>query len=57
MLCLRVEGALARRKIDEVPVGMLLEVDGKGARIRENLGALWRDALRVWREEDRQRMG
>jgi hypothetical protein len=58
LLCLPCDAALVRDALGAVSSATLLAPEGtKGARIRENVGSLWREAGRVWREEDAVRMG
>ncbi|KAN0065742.1 hypothetical protein ACQY0O_000872 [Thecaphora frezii] len=54
LLCLPVETQLVVELLDAVPAETLLDDDplGQGALIRENVGSLWREAIRVWRQDD-----
>ncbi|PWN50947.1 hypothetical protein IE53DRAFT_73098 [Violaceomyces palustris] len=54
LLCLPVETHLVCQLIASIPPDTLLDDDpsSTGASIRENIGSLWRESVRVWREED-----
>ena len=54
LLCLPVETRFVAQQLDAIAPETLLD-DGphsKGARITDNIGSLWREAIRVWRESD-----
>ncbi len=54
LLCLPVETRLVAQQLEAVSPETLLDDDphSKGAHITDNIGSLWREAIRVWRESD-----
>lgn len=54
LLCLPVETRFVAQQLDAIPPETLLDDDphSKGAHITDNIGSLWREAIRVWRESD-----
>lgn len=54
LLCLPVETRFVAQQLDAIPPETLLDDDplSKGAHITDNVGSLWREAIRVWRESD-----
>lgn len=50
ILCLKVEAATLEELVQNIPARTLVDDDegSKGARIRDNIGSLWRECLRVW---------
>ena len=54
LLCLPVETRFVAQQLDAIPPETLLDDDphSKGAHIADNVGSLWREAIRVWRETD-----
>lgn len=50
ILCLKVEPNTLNGMVQNVSAQMLVDDDegSKGARIRDNIGSLWRECLRVW---------
>ncbi|SJX63119.1 uncharacterized protein SRS1_13945 [Sporisorium reilianum f. sp. reilianum] len=54
LLCLPVETRFVAQQLDAIPPEVLLDDDphSKGAHITDNIGSLWREAIRVWRESD-----
>lgn len=54
LLCLPVETKLVVEQLGQVSASSLVHDDpaSQGALIRENVGSLWRDAIRAWRESD-----
>ncbi|KAJ9479356.1 DUF1741 domain-containing protein [Pseudozyma hubeiensis] len=54
LLCLPVETRFVAEQLETIPPETLLDDDphGKGAHITDNIGSLWREAIRVWRESD-----
>jgi hypothetical protein len=54
LLCLPVETRLVADLLAAIPPEKLLDDSphSQGARIADNVGALWREAIRVWRESD-----
>lgn len=55
LLCLKVETDTVNNLVQEISARMLVDDDegSKGARIRENIGSLWRECLRVWSDVGR----
>ncbi|SNX83810.1 uncharacterized protein MEPE_02518 [Melanopsichium pennsylvanicum] len=54
LLCLPVETQFVIHQLNAIPPETLLDDDprSKGAHITDNVGSLWREAIRVWRESD-----
>lgn len=54
LLCLPVETHFVTRQLEAIPPETLLDDDphSRGAHIADNVGSLWREAMRVWRESD-----
>lgn len=54
LLCLPVETQFVAQQLDAISPETLLDDDphSKGAFITDNIGSLWREAIRVWRESD-----
>ncbi|EPQ27544.1 uncharacterized protein PFL1_05082 [Pseudozyma flocculosa PF-1] len=54
LLCLPVETRLVVELLGAVSADALLDDDpaSRGALIRDNVGSLWREAIRVWRQRD-----
>ncbi|PWY99415.1 hypothetical protein BCV70DRAFT_191417 [Testicularia cyperi] len=54
LLCLPVESRLVIDQLSQFSADALLDDDplSKGGLVRENVGSLWREAIRVWRESD-----
>ncbi|SPO23794.1 uncharacterized protein UTRI_03678_B [Ustilago trichophora] len=54
LLCLPVETRFVTQQLDAIPPETLLDDDphSRGAHITDNVGSLWREAIRVWRESD-----
>lgn len=52
LLCLKVEPATLETLFTTITSRQLTDDDetGKGARIRENVGSLWRECLRIWQD-------
>lgn len=52
ILCLKVEADTVEGLVQGIPARLLVDDDegSKGARIRDNIGSLWRECLRVWSE-------
>lgn len=52
LLCLKVEPATLETLFSTITSRQLTDDDetGKGARIRDNVGSLWRECLRIWQE-------
>lgn len=52
LLCLKVEPATLETLFSTITSRQLTDDDetGKGARIRDNVGSLWRDCLRIWQD-------
>lgn len=50
LLCLKVDTETLKQLLLAIPQGTLVEDDvtSKGARIRDNVGSLWRECLKVW---------
>lgn len=55
LLCLKVEPDTLYDLVQAVPARALVEDDvgSRGARIRDNIGSLWRECLRVWTDVPR----
>jgi hypothetical protein len=55
LLCLKVEPATVSNLVQDISSRMLVDDDegSKGARIRDNIGSLWRECLRVWSDVER----
>ncbi|KAJ1026795.1 hypothetical protein NDA16_002092 [Ustilago loliicola] len=54
LLCLPVETQFVTQRLESIPPETLLDDDplSRGAHIADNVGSLWREAMRVWRESD-----
>ncbi|KAJ1018255.1 hypothetical protein NDA18_006414 [Ustilago nuda] len=54
LLCLPVETRFVTQQLEAILPETLLDDDphSKGARIADNVGSLWREAMRVWRQSD-----
>lgn len=54
LLCLPVETQFVTQQLESISPETLLDDDpaSKGALITDNVGSLWREAIRVWRESD-----
>lgn len=52
LLCLKVEPATLETLFSTITSRQLTDDDetGKGARIRDNVGSLWRECLRIWQD-------
>ncbi|UZJ55311.1 hypothetical protein CBS101457_004631 [Exobasidium rhododendri] len=50
ILCLKVEFSTLEELVHNIPARLLVDDDegSKGARIRDNVGSLWRECLRLW---------
>lgn len=54
LLCLPVETRFVAQQLEAIPPETLLDDDphARGAHIADNIGSLWREAIRVWRESE-----
>ncbi|PWN46051.1 hypothetical protein IE81DRAFT_319422 [Ceraceosorus guamensis] len=55
LLCLPVEQATLSELLNPISARALLSSTGTDAVVRDNIGSLWREASRVWREGDATR--